>query len=141
MKEVRQRILLLNSNPYSFLHECVDFADYISRCKGNIIHSKLKYRDKSVEYYTNILTLANKLKEIAIKENLIISKSPYSTSFYAHSKSDNISWEHKPNNSYRLSNHWNWTDYNKEVVHCPTITNEDYGLCICQYINGYYNKV
>lgn len=141
LKEVRECILLLVLNPYSFLHDCIDFKDYMSRCEKNITHFKLRCKNNSVRRYNYILNLSKIFEQIAERENLIISKSPHSTSFYAYPKDEYISWKHKPNNSYRLSNHWNWNDYVKNTIHCPTITNEDYKLCICKYINGYYYKI
>lgn len=141
LKEVRKCILLLNSNPFKFLHESFDFLDYIDRCEKNITHYKFKYRHESVKYYTDVLKLANEFKKIAENEGLVISKSPYSCSFYAHKECENITWEFKPENSYRFSDHWNWSDSIKCITHCKTIDNKDYGLCICQYIDGYYRKI
>ena len=45
----------------------------------------------------------------------IVSKSPYSDSFYS---SNDISWNHKPDGSYRISDHWNFWSYGK--YHCET---------------------
>jgi len=47
----------------------------------------------------------------------VIYKSPYSKSFYS---SDDISWTHKPDNSYRVSDHWNFTTYRTNNLHCKT---------------------
>lgn len=47
----------------------------------------------------------------------IIHKSPYSKSFYS---SDNISWTHKDDNSYRVSDHWNFKSNRDDRIHCKT---------------------
>ena len=54
-----------------------------------------------------------------IKDNweLFYYKSPYGHSYYSHE----VDWGHKPNNSYRLSDHWNFISNNK--THCETTTN------------------
>lgn len=52
-----------------------------------------------------------------MKEWPIIYKSPYSKSFYS---SDDISWESKPDNSYRVSDHWNFVTNRGPKVHCQT---------------------
>lgn len=46
----------------------------------------------------------------------IINKSPYSDSFY---NDKNISWRHKPLNSLRISDHWNFIAQDGDV-HCKT---------------------
>lgn len=57
----------------------------------------------------------NAFKEI-ISWNKII-KSPYGDSFY----SDEVDWNYKSHNSYRISDHWNFTSGGK--VHCSTVEN------------------
>lgn len=47
----------------------------------------------------------------------MIYKSPYSKSFYS---SDDISWTHKPDGSFRVSDHWNFTTNRNDRVHCKT---------------------
>jgi hypothetical protein len=46
----------------------------------------------------------------------VIHKSPYSNSFY---NSEDISWNHKPDGSLRVSDHWNFADKHG-VIHCKT---------------------
>ena len=54
-----------------------------------------------------------------MKDWKIIYKSPYSKSFYS---SDDISWTHKPDESYRVSDHWNFTTFRGgDRKHCQTI--------------------
>ncbi|WP_073180819.1 hypothetical protein [Cruoricaptor ignavus] len=48
----------------------------------------------------------------------IASKSPYSDSFYS---ATNISWGHKPDGSYRISDHWNF--FSRGEMHCETSNN------------------
>lgn len=52
-----------------------------------------------------------------MKEWPIIYKSPYSKSFYS---SEDISWETKPDKSYRVSDHWNFVTSRGPKVHCQT---------------------
>lgn len=52
-----------------------------------------------------------------MKEWQVIYKSPYSKSFYS---SDDISWESKPDKSYRVSDHWNFVTNRGPKLHCQT---------------------
>lgn len=52
-----------------------------------------------------------------MKEWPVIHKSPYSKSFYS---SDDISWESKPDESYRVSDHWNFITNRSDKRHCIT---------------------
>lgn len=45
-----------------------------------------------------------------------IHKSPYSFSYY----SEKVDWNYKPDGSYRIADHWNFTSQNKK--HCETTT-------------------
>ena len=45
----------------------------------------------------------------------VVSKSPYSNSFY---NANGISWSYKPDRSIRVSNHWNF--YSRGETHCRT---------------------
>lgn len=64
----------------------------------------------------------------------IIYKSPYSKSFYS---SDDISWTHKPDGSFRVSDHWNFKSNRDDRIHCKTdikvIDNTHFSI-------GKYNK-
>lgn len=84
------------------------------------------------DYYNNdnILNLLNSWEDISF--------SPYSHSCY---NSKNIDWDYKPENSLRLSDHWNF-ESNGEI-HCKLYNNEEYTkkLLLCQYINGYYHII
>lgn len=46
----------------------------------------------------------------------VINKSPYSDTFY---NSTDIDWSHKPDKSYRVSDHWNF--YTRDKWHCQTL--------------------
>ena len=72
------------------------YKEFKERIQGNLENSK-----RFVEYSEKLIAIAN-------KENLIISKSPYGDSYYAHKVNEKIGWGTKPEGSYRLSNHWNW---------------------------------
>ena len=59
--------------------------------------------------------IPDKIKEMMMEWD-IIRRSPYSDSFY---NSHDISWTHKPDGSYRVSDHWNF--YTKDhKKHCKT---------------------
>lgn len=60
-------------------------------------------------------TLSSELKE-TIKGWAVSSKSPYSYSYYS---ADDIGWDYKPDKSYRVSDHWNFT-CRKNKKHCQT---------------------
>lgn len=112
--------------------------------RKNKINENLKFCGENV-YYADLvikfkkeLELIELFEQLANKNNFIITKSPYSNSFYAHSENDLIDWGEKPLNSFRLSDHWNWTDLRNDITHCKTETNEDYNLAICVMTeNGY----
>ncbi len=67
-----------------------------------------------------------------------IHKSPYSNSFY---DSKDIDWDFKPENSLRLSDHWNFYSYGEK--HCCLDNTEEYTQkwLLCQYKNGVYNII
>lgn len=60
--------------------------------------------------------IPDKIKSMMSKWD-IIYKSPYGKSFYSES---NISWSHKPDRSYRVSDHWNFKSSRDSVTHCKT---------------------
>lgn len=103
-----------------------------------VIYPQVNFGDNT-EYINKIenkLKQLLKLKEIAIENNLIASKSPYSESIYLHKENEKIDWHSKPENSYRLSDHWNFGD------HCHTADKvEDGEFIIMIYKNGLYYNV
>ena len=74
-----------------------------------------------------------------MKNWYVITKSPYSESFYS---SDQIDWGFKPEGSLRVSDHWNFTRQNGRI-HCVTdkevINNKD--VCIARYEKGIYRVI
>lgn len=62
------------------------------------------------------IDLMIELDKIAQKEGLVISKSPYGASYYAHESWEEISWGYKPHGSYRVSDHWGFES--KGAIHC-----------------------
>lgn len=90
----------------------------------------------------NILAAREVLPDAAAKviENWnIISKSPYSNSFY---NTDDITWDYKPEGSLRLSDHWNF--YTNGEQHCKLNITDEYiaGIWIlAEYKNGVYNVI
>lgn len=75
-----------------------------------------------------------------MKEWPIIYKSPYSKSFYS---SDDISWESKPDKSYRVSDHWNFVTSRGPKIHCqttePVKNNTHYSIGQFDEKTGKYN--
>lgn len=69
----------------------------------------------------------------------IVSKSPYSSSFY---NTNNISWGYKPEGSLRISNHWNFESCGEK--HCRLNTTEEYihnTWILARYNNGIYEEI
>lgn len=66
-----------------------------------------------------------------------ISKSPYSDSFYS---SKDIDWGHKPEGSYRISNHWSFISRGEKhcIIEDETLKNK---LLLCKYENGVYKII
>lgn len=67
-----------------------------------------------------------------------INKSPYSNSFY---DSNEIDWDYKPENSLRLSDHWNF--YSQGEKHCCLDCTDEYTKkwLLCQYRKGVYHVI
>lgn len=137
LKEIRTLILKLNENKFRYLQDAYNLEIFIEICKSNILHFEIK-ENQVAEQYKTLLNLMNRFIDIAKNENLIISKSPYSSSFYAHKEDENISWGVKPLNSYRIADHWNFGDVE---THCKTVDGLNYGLCICKMLNNGYSKI
>lgn len=126
------------------LDRAIRTVQYEIECEQKGIKPYCIYFEEKLEEFPNELYLKHlqnkleqllKLKEIAIKNNLVSSKSPYSESLYLHKENEKIDWHSKPENSYRLSDHWNFGD------HCHTADKvEDGEFRIMIYKNGlYYN--
>jgi hypothetical protein len=115
---------------------------------NNVLKSNIEFHKRQIEGHEYFIKeeiakaneTINKIGEfqkIVNENNLIITKSPYSDSFYAIKDGEKIDWGTKPEGSYRLADHWNWDD----GTHCPTDTNQDFGLAIAQQRNGKYTKI
>lgn len=74
-----------------------------------------------------------------IKKYNLIQKSPFSDSYY--SGEGYIGWNFKPENSYRLSDHWNF--YSEGSKHCELANSDEYlqKWMLCQYKNGKYHII
>lgn len=120
-----------------------DLEYMIERAEAEIEYEKNKMENNknydNTEYLNKIenkLTQLLKLKEIAIENNLVSSHSPYSESIYLHKENEKIGWDSKPENSYRLSDHWNFGG------HCKTAAPvEDGEFRIMIYKNGLYEEI
>lgn len=109
-----------------------ELLDKLSQEIVNLSRKEIKQR-LDERYYMIKSFDFDKIKEL-IKWD-VCKKSPYSNSFY---NSDDISWYHKPENSLRLSDHWNFTSYGD--VHCQLEETSEYvqKWLLCQYRNGKY---
>jgi hypothetical protein len=104
----------------------LNFKDFIfeSEVKSkNQIKRELWHQNNPSPTGTNITT--DDLPQYGVPDSIIemmkkwpvIHKSPYSKSFYS---SDDISWSHKPDESYRVSDHWNFITNRSNKRHCKT---------------------
>lgn len=72
-----------------------------------------------------------------IKNFEYINKSPYSSSYY---NTPDVTWEHKPEGSLRISDHWNFTTHGNK--HCILENTEQYidnNWILAKYIEGKYH--
>ncbi len=81
------------------------------------------YKRIEVKKAKEIIKNSDKLELFKIISKKTVSKSPFSDSTYFHRKNQSIDWGTKPENSYRLADHWNWKqgfneDYT-DAIHCP----------------------
>lgn len=115
---------------------------------NNSLKSDIEFHKRQIEGHEHFIkeeiAIANEtinkigeFQKIVDDNNLIITKSPYSDSFYAIKEGEKIDWGTKPEGSYRLADHWNWDD----GTHCPTDTDTNFGLAIAQQKNGKYTKI
>ena len=104
------------------------------------------YKRIEVKKAKEIIKNSDKLELFKIISKKTVSKSPFSDSTYFHRKNQSINWGTKPENSYRLADHWNWKqgfneDYT-DALHCPLkdgkYSNE---RMICIQKNGVYEVV
>lgn len=114
-------------------------SDDLNNKSQNILN---KYANSEIFYANKKVTAAVKFNNIEIlnyiKDWNIISKSPYSNSYY---NSDDIDWDYKPEGSLRLSDHWNF-ESNGEI-HCKLDNTKEYTkkILLCEYHNGYYHII
>ena len=82
----------------------------------------------------------NELEDKVLAGELTVSQSPYSDSWYIMKFGEEISWNEKPEGSYRISDHWNFGSDNE---HCRIAGEEDKinREMVCEYRNGFYYEV
>ena len=112
-----------------------ELLDRLSQEIVNLSRKEIKQR-LDERYYMIKSFDFEKIKEL-IKWD-VCKKSPYSDSFY---NSDDISWYYKPENSLRLSDHWNFISGGD--VHCQLEETTEYvnKWLLCQYRNGKYHII
>jgi len=127
---------------YDFIKESTDTEVPMTKKQLN----RLKYfvqKENEIIPWDNLdkYGIPEKIK-MMMKEWPVINKSPYSDSFYS---STDISWSHKPEGSYRVSDHWNFTTHRdgKSVKHCRTdksVPTKSH-ITIAQYKDGIYHVI
>ena len=109
----------------------LNFRQFIKEsAEENIPKRRLTKEERRIKYQKPIDTIGKvltyeDLENYDIPDDIknmmknwdIIYKSPFSDSFYS---SKDISWKNKPNNSYRVSDHWNFRSKRDDNIHCPT---------------------
>jgi hypothetical protein len=126
--------------------EMADTLNKYSKTHQEDIQKYIKAeREANLERINDIKAYPEKKEKI--KEEIasweIINKSPYSDSFY---NSYDIDWDHKPEGSLRLSNHWNFsqnhgTPEEMREIHCKLNTTKDYvnnTWILAKYNKGIY---
>lgn len=82
------------------------------------------------------------LDKIVKEEGLEVSKSPYSSSTYAFKKGESVDWDYKPENSYRISNHWNFISRGgKKHAILKDKNASNYGTYLAKYSKGTYEII
>lgn len=141
---------------------CFTYGTYGSKLGLKVInHHDIKsyFIDLLVKHYDNIIRLVNYLNNYSSSNVLTLKltqetmtdwqlwlikhfnhkwdQSPYSLSFY---NSSDISWNHKPENSLRLSDHWNFVTFGE--THCKTDDPSlKHGWALGKYHNGQYQII
>jgi hypothetical protein len=95
-----------------------------SQLSKRTLKNKL-WHERNPDPVGTIIEDVSELKKFGIPDSIIehmkgwdiIYKSPYSKSFYS---SSDISWTNKPDGSFRVSDHWNFTTNRSERIHCKT---------------------
>ncbi len=125
-----------SKNIYEFVKDKPYYDNLISKPNG---YYDLQFKIGGIfSYELTEIKAKISLYEMALENNLETSDSPYSFSSYAFEKGGKIDWGSKPENSYRLSNHWNFKS--RGEMHCQLSNTEEYiqKMYIAQYRNGKY---
>lgn len=112
--------------------------------KQNLKQYKKIDSELSNNKFWNMYTILANVEKLKIDDEVVeilkafktISKSPYSNSFY---NAENITWGSKPENSLRISDHWNFSSYGEK--HCKTECGFTNGWAIGRYQNGFYQII
>lgn len=91
------------------------------------------FENKKIEIQNEII-LNDYLDKIKNSE-LKVKKSPFSNSYYILKNDEKISWNHKPENSLRIADHWNFVSKNE--LHCKV---SEYNQPINSLMIGVYNS-
>lgn len=96
------------------------------------ISSEYFFENKEVEAITTI-DLDSYLEKVKAGE-LIVTTSPFSDSYYIFEDGEWIDWDHKPENSLRIADHWNFISKNE--LHAKV---HDYNQPVNQLMIGIYD--
>lgn len=109
--------------------------DYIAEFKA--LTKGTRYSDSEELYmaFRHMGVEGERFVNMVIENDLNVSQSPYSQSIYAYKGDDDITWNYKPQDSLRISDHWNFDG------HCITRDGIKRCLMICKYDNGIYTRI
>ena len=116
-----------------------DMIDYVSDNVKKIEFINNQFENMNLFFVENngLESRNNAFKYLVDNVTADWSKSPYSNSFY---NSTDIDWNSKPENSLRVSDHWNFQT--GDEMHCvtddPTFKK---GWAVGQYKNGTYEII
>ena len=101
----------------------------------------LKNREEKLEkdYISHCISKLPKEVAKVVSEWDVVSKSPYSDSFY---NAKEICWDSKPEGSLRISDHWNFES--RGVTHCKLNTTSEYisgTWILARYVDGVYIEI
>lgn len=131
----KQRVVKSRNKLQAKANELFSKLDFYSEDIKYIVTSEF---EKDIEYKLALVDLDDILR----KENKTISFSPYSNSAYGINEDEVIGWHSKPENSYRVSNHWNFSTNNINEIHCQLENNETKrGTYLAKYKNGKYQII
>jgi len=142
MKRLEKKGSLNESNKIGLTRKIERLENQLTNYSNSLkwLKSDRKERNKEIKSSALYKDRAKMVKLVKATEEIngfVWSKSPSGWSFYYHIESEKITWGHKPENSLRISDHWNWDG----GVHCPVLGAKENTILktkVAKYNNGYY---